>query len=86
MPRICEFLGIIIEMYYNDHAPPHFHAKFGEYSCCVDINKGIVVKGMLPNKQLKYILSWCELFKEELLRDWELAKNHKPLKAIVPLI
>ena len=28
MPEISRFLGIVIGMYYNDHAPPHFHAKY----------------------------------------------------------
>ncbi len=31
MPRISQFYGIIITMYYNDHVPPHFHARYAEY-------------------------------------------------------
>jgi hypothetical protein len=27
MPEICRFLGIVITMYFNDHAPPHFHVR-----------------------------------------------------------
>jgi len=30
MPRVSAFFGIIIAMYYNDHAPPHFHAIYQE--------------------------------------------------------
>jgi hypothetical protein len=29
----------------------------------------------LPNKQLKIVLAWAELRKEELLADWTLAQN-----------
>jgi len=29
MPEISRFLGIVIAMYYKEHAPPHFHAKYG---------------------------------------------------------
>ena len=27
MPTIAQFYGIIIQMYFNDHNPPHFHAR-----------------------------------------------------------
>jgi hypothetical protein len=29
MPRLSEFFGIVILMYYADHNPPHFHAVHG---------------------------------------------------------
>ncbi len=38
MPTISEFLGILIVMYYNDHAPPHFHAKYGEHEALIQIS------------------------------------------------
>ena len=31
MPEICRFLGIIITMYFNEHNPPHFHARYGDH-------------------------------------------------------
>jgi hypothetical protein len=37
MPEISRFLGIIIALFYKDHSPPHFHAKYGEYEITVDI-------------------------------------------------
>ena len=42
MPIISRFLGILISMYWNDHAPPHFHARYGEYEITVDILTGVV--------------------------------------------
>ena len=42
MPEISRFLGIIIRMYYRDHAPPHFHAEYGEYEVTIEIATGIV--------------------------------------------
>ncbi len=27
VPRISTFYGIVIEMYFGDRAPPHFHAR-----------------------------------------------------------
>ena len=84
MPEICRFLGIIIRMYYRDHAPPHFHAEYGEYEIIVEIATG-VVSGKFPPRALKAVLEWHELHKEELLRDWKLAEQRKPLNTIKPL-
>jgi Domain of unknown function (DUF4160) len=28
MPIISTFFGIVIRMYYQEHAPPHFHAEY----------------------------------------------------------
>ena len=84
MPEICRFLGIIIRMYYRDHAPPHFHAEYGEYEIIVEITTGIV-SGKCPRRALNAVLEWYELHKEELLEDWKLAEQRKPLNLIEPL-
>jgi hypothetical protein len=84
MPEISRFLGIIIAMFYKDHEPPHFHAKYGEYEITVDIKEGIV-DGQFPKRALSHVLEWYELHKDELLEDWELASEGKPLKKIPPL-
>jgi hypothetical protein len=55
MPIISRFLGIVITMYWQDHAPPHFHAKYGEYKITVDIQTG-VVEGKFPKRALKHVL------------------------------
>ena len=31
------FYGILIRMFFNDHAPPHFHARYGEFEATIDI-------------------------------------------------
>ena len=84
MPEICRFLGIIIRMYYRDHAPPHFHAEYGEYEVTVEIKTGIV-SGKFPRRALNAVLEWYELHKAELLQDWSLAEQRKPLNLIEPL-
>lgn len=84
MPEISRFLGIIIRMYYRDHAPPHFHAEYGEYEVTVEITTGVVT-GHFPRRALKAVLEWYEINKEALLRDWELAEQRKPLEPIQPL-
>jgi hypothetical protein len=84
MPEISRFLGIVIAIFYIDHAPPHFHARYGEFKITVDINDG-VVDGKFPRRALNHVLEWYELHKNELLEDWELAKQGKELKKIDPL-
>jgi len=42
MPEICRFYGIIVFMNYNDHDPPHFHARYQDQEITVEIQTGIV--------------------------------------------
>ena len=84
MPEISRFLGIIIRMYYRDHAPPHFHAEYGEYEITVDILTGAIT-GHFPKRALKAVLEWYELHQEALLEDWKLAEQREPLEPIKPL-
>lgn len=84
MPEICRFLGIVIYMLYDDHPPPHFHAEYGEYKIGVEINTG-VVEGRFPRRALKALMEWYELHRDELLANWGLAEQHRPLRKIPPL-
>ena len=84
MPVISRFLGIIIAMYWNDHAPPHFHAKYGEYEVKVFILDG-VVEGAFPKRALKHVLEWYQLHKDELSVDWELCEKKQSPNPIEPL-
>jgi hypothetical protein len=71
-------------MNYNEHNPPHFHAFYGDFEISVEIKSG-AVKGSMPKRALKMIFEWLELYKEELLEDWELSQNRKTLLKIPPL-
>ena len=72
-------------MFYNDHAPPHFHARYGGKEIRVDIGTGEIMSGELPRRAQGHVLEWLELHREELLEDWALAQNRKPLNKIEPL-
>lgn len=85
MPVISRFLGIIIAMYYNDHNPPHFHAKYGEYEAVIAIATGEVVEGRLPPRVLGLVQEWRESHKTELTEDWKLSEERKALRKIEPL-
>jgi hypothetical protein len=86
MPRISEFYGIIIEMYWSDHNPPHFHAKYGEHRAEIEIRTLGVIKGRLPAKAMALVVEWGVLHQEELLERWEQARQHQPLAKIEPLV
>lgn len=85
MPEISRFLGIIIAMYYNDHAPPHFHAKYGDLEAVIAIDNGEVVEGRLPHRVLGLVQEWCAHHVAELAEDWNLARERKALNKIDPL-
>ena len=84
MPEISRFLGIVIRMYYRDHPPPHFHAEYGDHEITVEIESGMV-EGRFPRRALGAVLDWYNLHREELARDWELARQEQPLNRIEPL-
>jgi hypothetical protein len=50
MPRISSFYGIVIEMYYGDHPPPHFHARYGDENAKIEIATGEVLAGSLSTR------------------------------------
>ncbi|HCM0701249.1 DUF4160 domain-containing protein [Vibrio parahaemolyticus] len=85
MPTISEFFGIIITMYWNDHNPPHFHARYGSEKAIFDIATGKKINGRFSKRGEKLVAEWAKLHKKELEKDWELCvKKQRPLK-IKPL-
>ena len=85
MPTISSFYGILIQMFFDDHAPPHFHVKYGEFKAVVDIQNLSVIRGALPRRAQGLVLDWAELHQQELLDDWQLCVNSQQPKPIAPL-
>ena len=86
MTEISLFYGIRITMNYSEHNPPHFHVEYAGYRASVRILDGVIARGALPGKQMKLVLAWCEIHRDELMQNWELARDQKPLNRINPLI
>jgi len=84
VPEISRFLGIVIGMFYREHAPAHFHAVYGDFEITIEIDTGIV-SGRFPKRALNLVLEWHTLHREELRTNWELARMGKPLTSIAPL-
>lgn len=85
MPEISRFFGIIIVMYYNDHAPPHFHAKYGGETGVFTIDDLKLIEGRLPKRAASLVLEWAFEHRSELAADWQLAMARRPLEKIAPL-
>lgn len=84
MPEISRFLGIVIGMFYREHGVPHFHAVYGEYKITVEMESG-KVRGAFPARAERLVLEWAELHTQELLENWERARQRQPLQRIAPL-
>jgi len=68
MPEISRFLGIVIFMHFNDHNPPHFHAKYGNQKAIIGIEDLSLIEGNLPPRALALVIEWASLHQKELLR------------------
>jgi hypothetical protein len=85
VPTISHFFGITIQMFWRDHAPPHFHALYAEHEAVIDIETFAVIRGSLPRRVLGLTLEWAAIHREALLEDWQLCANHQPPAKIPPL-
>jgi hypothetical protein len=86
MPEISRFLGIVIVMYYKEHHPPHFHAKYGGQTGVFSIADLQLTEGHLPKRVIALVLEWAFEHRQELMENWELARAGKPLRDIAPLV
>jgi hypothetical protein len=85
MPRISQFYGISVYLYYRDYAPPHFHPVYAEHEAEIDIATATVIDGKLPRKATALVAEWANLHRQELQRNWDLARAGQPLERIEPL-
>jgi hypothetical protein len=84
MPVISRFFGILIIIYWRDHSPPHFHAKYGSEEVEIEVRNGAVLGKMNP-RALGLVQEWRERHIAELLENWNLASQNRPLTDIPPL-
>ena len=83
MPTISWFYGISIRMFFNDHAPPHFHAFYGRREAKgVSIETGQIIGGSLPAAQRRLVHEWVLRYRSELMADWALVRTEQPPERI----
>ena len=85
MPTISRFFGIVIAMYFDDHGPPHFHARHADGAAKIRLDTLEPIDSTLGRRQLRFVLAWAELHQDELLENWRLARAGETLREIDPL-
>lgn len=85
MPTISSFYGILIRMFYNDHAPPHFHARYGEFEATIEIENLTIIEGELPSRALRLVTEWASVHRVELMENWRLCRANSVPAKIEPL-
>ena len=71
MPTISVFYGITIQMYWRDHAPPHFHAYYQGFEALIDLENSTVIAGSIPSGARRIVVDWARQHQSELLDNWE---------------
>lgn len=85
MPEISRFYGIIIAMFFGDHNPPHFHARYGKFTAAINIADLSILEGSLPPRAQKIVIEWASQNRKELERNWERIENDQHPLPIRPL-
>lgn len=85
MPEISRFFGIIIRMYFNDHAPPHFHAFYGDDEVEIGIDPIVKLSGYLPPRALALAIEWAVQHDKELMDNWDRLHTDRQPQKISPL-
>ena len=85
MPKISEFYGILIRMYYEDHGIPHIHAKYGDEEASFAIETGKLLKGEFPLSKERMVRKWIKMHKRDLVENWQITSAGKMPRKIEPL-
>lgn len=84
MSEICRFFGIIITMYFREHNPPHFHARYGEHVAEIDF-QGKIIEGNLPPRIAGFVIEWLLIHRMEIEQNWQIMRALGSPNKIQPL-
>jgi hypothetical protein len=82
---VSSFYGIVITMYFGDHAPPHFHARHGEDEAKIAIEDGALLSGFLSRRDLSLVRKWLSQHRPESRLNWQLVVENQQPEQIEPL-
>ena len=88
MPTLSMFFGLIIRMFYapKEHNPPHIHVEYQGDEALINILDGSVMEGNLSPRHIRFVQTWIDIHKDELLANWELCQNGEEPFRILPLM
>jgi len=72
-------------MYFDEHNPPHFHARYGDFRAAISISDLRCVQGKLPKRVMALVLEWADEHRDELLKNWESLRATGQFNKIQPL-
>jgi hypothetical protein len=84
-PEISPLFGIVVQMYYADHEPPHYHVRYACQKALIAIETRAVIRGHLSPRALGLVIEWAALHRTELMENWRSGRAEEPMKAIAPL-
>lgn len=82
MPTIAIFYGIVIQMYWREHGPPHFHAIYQGFEALIAIDTGEVMGGLLPPRALRIVREWLMHRRSELNENWQRGRQLLPFQHV----
>ncbi|MBX3573939.1 MAG: DUF4160 domain-containing protein [Mesorhizobium sp.] len=82
MPTISIFFGVVVQMYWNDHNPPHFHAFYQGSRALIAIGTGEIIAGSLPPGVRRILRDWTLLHHAELMANWERGMLQEPFQSV----
>ena len=85
MPELSRFLGMVIQMYYDDHSEPHIHIRFADNRCKIDLD-GNLIAGNIPLPKLHIVKRWTVMHHDELLNNWKKIRDGKQPERIEPWV
>ena len=85
MPELSRFYGIVVQMYFGDHSPPHFHAFYAGQKAIIDIESLAFIEGQLPARARGMVVEWATLHQEELREAFRRAGVMEAPSKIAPL-
>jgi len=85
VPELSRFFGIVVTLNYDDHPPPHFHARYGGQDVAYDLTTMSVLAGRMSPRALGLVAEWARLHRNEILEEWERARRRLPVRRIEPL-
>ena len=85
MPEISRFYGIVIQIYYGDHPPPHFHAIYAGNVAKIAIETFQIIDGALPGRAMGLVIDWASAHQQELREAFDRAAALQAPGKIPPL-
>jgi uncharacterized protein DUF4160 len=82
MPTISIFFGVVVQMYWSDHSPPHVHAYYGGFEALFAIETAKVIGGRLPPKVERLVSDWVLARQGDLMENWSRGRRKLPFQRV----